>query len=105
VKRNLGIAVILAIIVALLGTAIAQAGMMGPGTGRGQAGEPSPQPQADKPSEQPGEMPMTPEHSARMMNACIGAMEGMAQMGRMMGGMGGTEQQRGTPQKPSGQQQ
>jgi hypothetical protein len=32
---------------------------------------------------------MNPELAARMMNACIGAMDGMAQMGRMMGGQGG----------------
>jgi hypothetical protein len=44
---------------------------------------------------------MTPEFAARMMNACIGAMEGMAQMGRMMGGMRGG--QGGPAQTPSEQ--
>jgi hypothetical protein len=53
--------------------------------------------------EPPSQMPMPPELAARMMNACIGAMEGMAQMGRTMGGMMGG--QGGTSQMPSEQKQ
>ena len=86
----------------LVGIAVAHAGMMGSGMSGGQmpmgqslkAGE-------DRPSEQPNQMPMPPEFAARMMNACLGGMEGMAQMGRMMGGMTGG--QGGTSQTPSEQ--
>jgi hypothetical protein len=73
-------------IAVFVGIAVVQAGMLGSGMSGGQmsmgqslkAGE-------DSPSEQSNQMPMTPEFAARMMNACINAMEGMAQMGRMMG--------------------
>jgi hypothetical protein len=83
--------------------AVVQAGMMGAGMSGVQvpmgqslkAGE-------DRPSEQPNQMPMTPEFAARMMNACLGGMEGMAQMGRMMGGMMGG--QGGPSQTPPEQQ-
>jgi hypothetical protein len=69
-------------IVALAGIAIAQAGMMGSGMLGGQMPmEQFPKAGGDKPSEPPSRMPMTPELAARMINACIGAMEGMAQMG------------------------
>ena len=57
---------------------------------------PFPKAGQDKPGEAPSQMPMSPELEARMMNACIGAMEGMAQMGQMMGGMS----QRPSEQKP-----
>jgi hypothetical protein len=90
-------------IAVFVGIAVVQAGMMGSGMSGGQvpmgqflkAGE-------DRPSEQPNQMPMTPEFAARMMNACLGGMEGMAQMGRMMGGMMGG--QGGPSQTPSEQQ-
>jgi hypothetical protein len=87
-------------IVALAGIAIAQISMRGLGMAGGQMsmGQ-SPQSGEDRPSAPPHQMPMTPEFGARMMNACIGAMEGMAQMGRMMGGMMGG--QGGTSQTPS----
>ncbi|MBI3327067.1 MAG: hypothetical protein HYZ81_10255 [Nitrospinae bacterium] len=102
-KHQLVVVFVLTLVAALVGSALAQAGMMGPGMGGGQApaGQ-SPQAKEDKPSEQPGQMPMPPDFAARMMNACVGAMEGMAQMGRMMGGMGG---QMGTSPKPSEQRQ
>jgi hypothetical protein len=94
----------LSLVVAFIGIAVAQAGMIGAGMMSGQMpmGQ-SPKTGEDKPGEQPSQMPMTPEFAARMMNACIGGMEGMAQMGRMMGGtMGG---QGGTSQTPSEQKQ
>jgi hypothetical protein len=75
----------LSLVVALIGIAVAQAGM-----GGGQMPmEQVPKAGEDKPGEPPTQMPMNPELAARMMNACIGAMDGMAQMGRMMGGQGG----------------
>lgn len=105
-KRYVMTAIMLAIVAALIGAPLARAGMMGAGATQGQTpAEQSPQPKGEHPPEQSGQMPMSPEMAGRMMNACVGAMEGMAQMGRMMGGMGGTERQGGTPQKPSGQQQ
>lgn len=99
-KKHLVAAFALTLVAAFVGSAFAQGGMMGSGMSGGQmpAGQ-SPQAKEDKPSEQPSPMPMTQDFAARMMNACIGAMEGMAQMGRMMGG------QMGTPQKPSEQRQ
>ena len=84
-KTPLVIVSVLTIVAILMGMAIAQAGMTGSGMGSGQ-------------------MPMTPEFAARMMNACIGAMEGMAPMGRMMGTMGGMMGgQGGMSQMPSEQ--
>jgi hypothetical protein len=78
-------------VVAFIGITIAQASMIG-----GQMPmEQSPKAEEDKPGELPGQMPMPPEFAARMMNACIGAMEGMAQMrgmGGMRGGHGGSSQ-------------
>ena len=100
-KRYVMTAIMLAIVAALIGAPLARAGMMGAGATQGQTpAEQSPQPKGEHPPEQSGQMPMSPEMAARMMNACMGAMEGMAQMGRMMGGMGG---QRETPEKPSEQ--
>jgi hypothetical protein len=98
-KKHLVIAFMLITITALVGIAIAQAGMMGGQMPMGQ----SPKAGEDKPAEPPSQMPMPPELAARMMNACIGAMEGMAQMGRTMGGMMGG--QGGTSQMPSEQKQ
>ena len=95
-KRTVVTVFVLTLVAAFVGSALAQSGMMGRGVPGGQTqAEQSPQPKGDKPSEQPSQMPMSPDFAARMMNACIGAMEGMAQMGRMMGGQGST------PQKPS----
>lgn len=92
-KKPLVAVFVLTLIAAFVGSALAQGGMMGPGMGGGQLPmAQSPQPGGDKPAEQPSQTPMTPEVAARMMNACVGAMEGMAQMGRMMGGQGGTSQ-------------
>ena len=88
-KRTVVTVFVLALVTAFVGSAVAQSGMMGQ----------SPQPKGDKPSEQSSQAPVTPELAARMINACIGAMEGMAQMGRMMGGQGST------PQKPSEERQ
>jgi hypothetical protein len=96
-KKHLVIAFVLIMITALIGIAGVQAGM---GGGQMPMGQP-PKGGEDKPGEPPSQMPMNPELAARMMNACIGAMEGMAQMGRMMGGMMGGEG--GTSQMPSGQ--
>ena len=102
-KRYIMTAILLVIVAAFIVAPLARAGMMGPGTRGGQTqAEQSPQPKGDTPPEQSGQMPMSPEMAARMMNACVGAMEGMAQMGRMMGGMGG---HMGTPEKPSEQRQ
>jgi hypothetical protein len=70
-------------IAVFVGIAVVQAGMMGSGMSGGQ-------------------MPMSPEFAARMMNACNSAMEGMGQMGRMMGSMMGG--QGSTSQTPSEQQ-
>jgi hypothetical protein len=77
-------------IAVFIGFAVAQAGMMGSGMGGSQTpmGQ-SPKTGEESPGEQPSQRPVPPEVAARMMNACIGAMEGMAQMGRMMGMMGG----------------
>ena len=100
-KRYVVTAAMLAIAAAFIGAPFARAGMMGPGAQEGQTqAEQSPQPKGEHPPEQSGQMPMPPELAAWMMNACVGAMEGMAQMGRTMGGMGG---QMGTPEKPSEQ--
>jgi hypothetical protein len=92
-KQQLAIVLALSMVVAFIGITVAQAGMMGSGVGGGQMpmGQ-SPKTGEDRPGEPPSQMPMTPELAARMMNACIGAMEGMAQMGGMMGGQGGTSQ-------------
>lgn len=76
------------VIAALAGLAVAQSGMMGSGGGQMPMGQP-PKAGEDKPGESPSQRPMTPEFAARMLNACINAMEGMAQMGRMMGGHDG----------------
>lgn len=78
----------LSLVVACSGIAVAQAGMMGGQMPMGLAAKA----EEPKPGEPPGQMPMTPELAARMMNACIGAMAGMAQMGWMMGGHGGATQ-------------
>jgi hypothetical protein len=77
--------VVAILIAAFVGMAIAQPGMMGSGMSGGQMpmGQ-SPKAGEDKPGEPPSQMPMNPELAAHMMNACISAMEGMAQMGRMM---------------------
>jgi hypothetical protein len=96
-KKHLVTAFMLITITALVGIAIAQAGMMGGQMPMGQ----SPKAVEDKPAEPPSQMPMPPELAARMMNACIGGMEGMAHMGRTMGGMMGG--QGGTSQMPSEQ--
>ncbi|MGH8055733.1 MAG: hypothetical protein ACREOH_00650, partial [Candidatus Entotheonellia bacterium] len=80
-KRYVVTAIMLVIVAAFIGAPFARAGMMGAGAQQGQTqAEPSPQPKGEHPSEPSGQMPMSPEVSARMMNACIGAMEGMAQM-------------------------
>ncbi len=84
-KRNLVTMLVLTLVAAVVGSAVAQSGMMGQ----------APQSRGDKPAEQSSQTPVTPELAARMMNACIGAMEGMAQMGRMMRG------HEGSSQKPS----
>ena len=91
------------VMAALVGITVAQAGMMGSGMTSGQMpmGQ-SPKAGEDKPSGLPGQMPMTPEFAARMMNACIGAMEGMAQMGGMRGMIGGHG---GSSQTPPEQKQ
>jgi hypothetical protein len=94
-NKQLAIALALSMVVAFIGITIAQAGMMGGQMPIGQ----SPKAGEERPGEQPGQMPMPPELAARMINACIGAMEGMAQMGGIMGG------QRGTEQAPSEQRQ
>jgi hypothetical protein len=101
-KKQLAIVLALSMVVAFVGITVAQAGMMGSGVGGGQMpmGQSS-KTGEDRPDEQPSQTPMTPESAARMMNACIGAMEGMAQMGHMMGGMMGG--QGGTSQMPSEQ--
>jgi hypothetical protein len=101
-KKQLARVLALSMVVAFIGIAVAQAGMMPSGGGGGQMpmGQ-SPKTGEDKPGEQPSQTPMTPESAARMMHACIGAMEGMAQMGQMMGGMMGS--QGGTSQTPSEQ--
>jgi hypothetical protein len=96
-KKHLVTAFVLIMITAFIGIAVAQAGMGGGQMPMGQ----SPEAGEDKPGESPSQMPMNPELAARMMNACIGAMEEMAQMGRMMGGMMGG--QGGTSQMPSEQ--
>jgi hypothetical protein len=103
-KKQLAIVLALSMVVAFIGIAVTQAGMMGSGMDGGQMpmGQ-SPKTEEDRPGEQPSQTPMTPESAARMMNACIGAMEGMAQMGQMMGGMMGG--QGSTSQMPSGQKQ
>ncbi len=94
-------ALALSLAVALIGSAVAHAGMGGGQISMGQA----PEADEDKPGEPPSQMPMIPEFAARMMNACLGAMEGMAQMGRMMGTMGGMMGgQGGASQTPSTQQ-
>jgi hypothetical protein len=94
-NKQLVIALALGMLVAFSGITIAQAAMMGGQMPMGQ----SPKAGEDKPGGQPGQMPMPPELADRMMNACIGAMGGMAQMGGVMGG------QRGTEQAPSEQRQ
>lgn len=101
-KKRLAIVLALSMVVAFIGSAAAQAGMMGAGIGGDQTpmGQP-PTTEEDRPGEQPSRMPMASESAVRMMNACIGAMEGMARMGQMMGGMRGS--QGGTSQIPSGQ--
>jgi hypothetical protein len=106
-KKHLAAVFALSMIVALIGGVFAEAGMQGAGMSGGQmAMEQSPQPGGDKSPEPPSQMPMNPEMAARMMNACVGAMEGMAQMGRMMGTMGGMMGgQGGTSQTPSEQKQ
>jgi len=94
-NKHLVAVLALSLVVAFIGIAVAQAGMGGSQMPMGQ----SPKAGEGKPGEQPSQMPMPPEVAARMMNACIGAMEGMAHMGQMMGGQGGVSQ---TPseQKP-----
>jgi hypothetical protein len=106
-KKHLAAIFALSMIVALVGGVFAEASMKGAGISSGQmAMEQSPQAGGGKSSEPPSQMPMTPEIAARMMNACIGAMEGMAPMGRMMGTMGGMMGgQGGTSQTPSEQKQ
>lgn len=100
-KTALVMVSVLTIVAVLVGMTVAQAGMMSSGMGGSETpiGQ-APKGGKDKPGEQPSQMPMTPEFAARMMNACIGAMEGMAQMGRTMGGMMG---QGGPSQTPSEQ--
>jgi hypothetical protein len=106
-KKHLAAVFALSMIVVLVGGVFAEASMKGAGMSGGQmAVEQSPQAGGDKSSEPPGQMPMTQQFAARMMNACLGAMEGMAQMGRMMGTMGGMMGgQGGTSQTPSEQKQ
>jgi hypothetical protein len=98
-KKQLAIALTLGVVVAFIGITIAQASMIGGQMLMGQ----SPKAKEDKPGELPSQMSMTPEFAARMMNACIGAMEGMAQMGQMTGGMMGG--QGGASQTPPEQKQ
>jgi hypothetical protein len=106
-KKHLAAVFALSMIVVLVGGVFAEASMKGAGMSGGQmAVEQSPQVGGDKSSEPPGQMPMTQQFAARMMNACLGAMEGIAQMGRMMGTMGGMMGgQGGTSQTPSEQKQ
>ncbi len=106
-KTLLVVGSVLTVVAVLVAVSVARAGMMGSGMGSGEMpmGQ-APQTGEDKAGEPPGQMPMRPEFAARMMNACIGAMEGMAQMGRMMGTMGGMMGgQGGTSRPPSKPQQ
>lgn len=109
-NKHLVTVVVGIMIAAFVSLTFAQSGMMGSGMGGSQTPMgPSPKTGGERPGEQLSQMPVPPEVAARMMNACIGAMEGMAQMGRMMGMMGGQGGmmggQGGPAQTPSEQQQ